>query len=124
MTEITTQDWCDIANEVEPRPVGDLKWLARNGCAQPTAFEPDGDELTVVYDLITSSNRKLRLADYLAEKGVAAVYDGWDGHNKYVAMKLIVTRCGDTEIGEILASHNNPNMCRALAVLALIKEGK
>lgn len=115
MTEITTQEWACIANKVEPQN----KWVIEDGVVCYLSWKQRPVDY---YMPIIDDKQQLRLADYLAKKGVAVVYDGWDGHNKFIAIKTIVARCGDTASGEILSSENNINMCRALAVLALIKE--
>ena len=105
---ITPEQWLKIANEVEP----EHKWEAKG--------------LMVFYNYITAHGRyknyynpknkasRLAIADYLAEKSVYVGKDSESG--EFHCFKI--RDC----MADIISRGKDINLCRALAVLALIGE--
>lgn len=115
MTEITTQEWCDIANEIEPKTEG-KEWVCRKNNTVVLIEKHTGVSLAFYYSPSSVSEQQLRLADYLAEKGVVVIYAE--------EMKMYAAFITDAPISKLKSEHKDINMCRALAVLALIKENR
>lgn len=119
---ITPEQWAKIANEVEPQPKGSEWALDNSGYVvrqSGNAYYPCGYK-----GLSPNLRQQLRLADYLAEKGVVVYVDGQptayrmgpDGIPEHTI------REDGSILFHTLARHKNINLCRALAVLALIEE--
>ncbi len=102
MTKITTQEWCDIANEIYYHK------FIKNG--ESVLSRVSGSFEPLSYNRERFDAQRLRLADYLAEKCVYVVKEG----DNYITKKYWG--------GDRLTSSKDINLCRALAVLALIGE--
>lgn len=119
MTEITTQEWAGIANKVEPQN----KWVIEDGVVCYLSWKQRPVDY---YMPIIDDKQQLRLADYLAENGVIVYLDGTPSAYRMGADGIPehTVREDGSMLFHTLARHKDINMCRALAVLALIKEGK
>ena len=111
MTEITAQEWCDIAKEVHLRPKG----LEYSVAADNKIETPFDNGVSWFWEVVGDNvHQNIKIADYLAEKGVFVLLDENSEDGNYVCIHWF----------RRLSEHKEINMCRALAVLALIKEGK
>lgn len=135
MTEITVQDWCDIANEVEPQPEGN-EWVivkervvqkkhANGNCIVLDGFQYKPNSLNQHCAL--SLSQRISIADYLAAKGVVVVKDNRGIYHSVLWEEIITViappMCYSPKT-KVLSIHKNINDCRALAVLALRKDGE
>lgn len=108
---ITPEQWKAIANEVTSLPK-EREWrIAENGRVYLYTIST-GENLLIEFNPEYMVAQQLRLADYLAEKGV---HVRWNTLGKcFIAETYASYR--------VKVRHKNIKYCRALAVLALIGE--
>lgn len=118
---ITPEQWLKIANEVEPMPEGGEWFIESQGCHEHKVIRITTCCLTIRYEPTLrygeAKAQQLRLADYLAEKGVVVLKENDGSFGAY-----LLEGNADT-LNHDIAQHDKVNDCRALAALAL-SEGR
>ncbi len=105
---ITPDDWLYIANEVEP----EYEWsiFGKVNMAVGRYYQSIEGKAVKDYKPKHRTAQQLRLADYLAEKGATVFWNTDEIDPRFTCLH----GC------DYLAEHADINLCRALAVLALI----